>query len=855
MILAALFTRPVVRRPLRFLATVLGVAAGVASIVSTLASSRAAMASLTDGVTELAGSAVLEVTRPGGVDESELGRLAPLADDAWIAPVVEELALSPALGDSVRFFGIDPFVDARVREFGPKSDQPFEAPTSDGAPTANAFLELVEGRGAFVSAELARDLDVRVGGTFELDVSGRPLTLKVLATFPSPAGTAALDRLVVVDVALAQRATGGGKLDRIELAPRRGVALEDLRTRARSLTSTGCRVDEPRERAASNAGLVRSLEFNLTSVSGISLLVGSVLVATTLATSVVQRRRTIALLYALGASRGQVVRAILFEGLCLGLLGGAVGVVWGVWSARFMAEGMRATASTIVSGTEPAAIPFTWPHAALGVALGVVAALVSSVLPLLEGARTPPIQSLRGEAPEFQSSHGRRIALGVTAACLGAGLLFVRLPAWGGLPIPSLLGSLAILAALFATFGPAVDAIGRLSNVRWRLPVPLRLAGAGLSAGRRRAAWAAGAVGLAVALSMSIATMVISFRETLVDWTDQSLHTDLAVRPPHSKAGLPVGRLDPSIVPVVAATLPEALVDPYYTAPAFHQGQRVALAAVRFAVSERRGGTAMLDGSNGRDAIARARASGGVLVSEAGAHRFGWTEGQTITIEVAGREISRRISGIYCDYGDSQGLVMVDEAEFLTYFPTESPHFVDVYLPAGADPEPARQRLLARFGSDYRVEILNNRELRSSVLAVFDQTFAITRALQAASALVAVIAVLTVLFALVAERRADLAMLASLGASGGQVRLLVCFQSGLLGLLGAGGGVIAGLGIGYVLVRVVNLQSFGWTLNFVPPWGALATTTVFVAFACLVAGLIPARAAAAGRLREALREE
>ena len=76
-ILKTLFLRPVAHRPWRFLVTVIGVATGVAAVISTFAASRAAVASFAEGVEEVAGVARLELTRPGGLPESRARRSPP----------------------------------------------------------------------------------------------------------------------------------------------------------------------------------------------------------------------------------------------------------------------------------------------------------------------------------------------------------------------------------------------------------------------------------------------------------------------------------------------------------------------------------------------------------------------------------------------------------------------------------------------------------------------------------------------------------------------------------------------------------------------------------------------------------
>jgi putative ABC transport system permease protein len=210
---------------------------------------------------------------------------------------------------------------------------------------------------------------------------------------------------------------------------------------------------------------------------------------------------------------------------------------------------------------------------------------------------------------------------------------------------------------------------------------------------------------------------------------------------------------------------------------------------------------------------------------------------------------------VFFDYSHQRGMVVIDRNDFLHYYPDDGPQELALFLPPGADPAAARDRLLSALGGRFQVEALLNRELRAEVVAIFDRTFAITRALQAVAAAVAVLAVLTVLFALLGERSRDLALLRAVGGSRGQVAAVVASQAALLGLSGAAGGLATGLAIGLVLVKVVNLQSFGWTLRFLPPWSALAATALLVTVACLLAGLAPALAAARMHPGEALREQ
>ena len=243
------------------------------------------------------------------------------------------------------------------------------------------------------------------------------------------------------------------------------------------------------------------------------------------------------------------------------------------------------------------------------------------------------------------------------------------------------------------------------------------------------------------------------------------------------------------------------------------------------------------------------------IVNESFANKYKVSRGDILHLQVPGGEIEREVTGVFHDYSSQEGLVIIDRNDFLQRYPHVGPTGVSVYLPEGQEAEAARRQVRDLLGSTWTVEILLNRELRHQVLEVFDRTFAITTALQMVSTIVAVIAVLTVLFTLVDERRHDLALLRALGASPAQVVGVVIAQAGLLGLTGSSTGIAAGLFIGWILVNIVNLQSFGWTLQFLLPWGMIFSIAFWVVPDSLLSGFAPALSAFRLQPAEVLRDE
>jgi len=852
-VLAALFLRPLLRSPGRFLITILGVAVGVAAMVATVAASRAAVSSLEEGVVEIAGRSRLEITRPGGVPVELLAELRNFCYEARIVPVLEEIALLPELGDTVRILGLDLLVDRASRSLRAGTEE------QDGSGELPRDLRdrVLRGTAALVPEPLALRLGKKVGDEVEILVRSKSVRLPIADIPRWETAGQALDATIVVDIALAQELTfRTGRLDRIEIVPREGADVADLERRLRAAMPHGVVVSSPEERGDRTTRMVSALRFNLTALSGISLLVGAVLVATTLATSVVQRRMVIARLRSVGASSFQILAAVVVEAACVGLLGGVVGVLLGGTGARAALPAVRSSAAVVVPGAPLSKITVGPLLAASGVLCGLLVALAAAVVPAREALRTPPVQLLSGEAPSFLTRREILRSLLFSTLLGGLAALLVRLPAMGDLPVAALLGALALLFSLVFLATPLLEALGRVGGSlasRAGLLVA-RLAAASLLAGRRRAAWALGAVGMAVALAVSVATMVDSFRTTVVDWSEQSLRADLWVRPLVASTGVTVGGLSPDVVERTRGLFGTGAVDPFHRRGLVLEGRSIVLGAGAFDVVARRGGVPYLSGRDSREVLAEARRRGGAVVNEPFSRKFGLGRGDVVELPSPLGSIRREIVDVFYEYGDDQGMVVIDLEDYLSVYPDDGPKDLRVYLDADAGVEEARRRLREAL-TGYAVEVLDNRELKTEILAIFDRTFAITTALRTVSFLVAVIAVIAVLSALVQERRRDIAVLRALGASRWTLLGLSLLQATGIGALSSILGLGFGLLVGLILVFVVNLQSFGWSLRFLVPWDFLASSAAWVLGACLLAGIVPALRAMRVEIKEALEAE
>jgi putative ABC transport system permease protein len=160
----------------------------------------------------------------------------------------------------------------------------------------------------------------------------------------------------------------------------------------------------------------------------------------------------------------------------------------------------------------------------------------------------------------------------------------------------------------------------------------------------------------------------------------------------------------------------------------------------------------------------------------------------------------------------------------------------------------------ARLAS-YRVVVAPNRMLRQNAVTIFDRTFAITYALEGVAIAVAMLGAANSLLAMVLDRRRELGLLRYLGAAPAQLRRMILLEAGFLGIAANLLGMALGFVLSLVLIYVINKQSFGWTIQFHPPFALLAAASALVWLATVLAGIYPARAAARLNPIEVIHEE
>ena len=140
---------------------------------------------------------------------------------------------------------------------------------------------------------------------------------------------------------------------------------------------------------------------------------------------------------------------------------------------------------------------------------------------------------------------------------------------------------------------------------------------------------------------------------------------------------------------------------------------------------------------------------------------------------------------------------------------------------------------------DQKVIIRDNRTLRNDALEVFDRTFAITNALRFIATLVSIIGILSAVLLIVVERKKEFGILKALGIKAEDLWKLILTETGLMGLFAGLFAIPTGIVISLILVYIINLRSFGWTIHFSFNWVSIGQTLVIAIISAGIAGIYP----------------
>ncbi|MDT6922374.1 ABC transporter permease [Pseudomonas atacamensis] len=545
------------------------------------------------------------------------------------------------------------------------------------------------------------------------------------------------------------------------------------------------------------ARLTESFHLNLDALGFLSFLVGLFIVHAAIGLALEQRRGLLRTLRACGVSARMLIACLVVELGVLALIGGVFGVISGYWLASVLLPDVAASLRGLY-GAEVAGqlrlSPWWWFS---GIGLSLLGALLAGANSLLRAAHLPLLAVADPQAWHQQYSRWLRRQGWLATALLAIALVALI---WGdslssgfvlmaGLLLGAALALPVLLSALLnPLLGRSRSVLGQwfLADCRQQLPA-LSLALMALL--------------LALAANIGAGSMTAGFRQTFNDWLEQRLSAELYINPANPAQAREMHswlRQQPNVTAVlpnwqVSVTLQGWPADVYGIIDHSYYRQHWPL----------------LD-SSGSDPWGKLATDDAVMLSEQLARRLKVKPGEHLNIPTPNGTWSPRIVGIYADYGNPKGHVLINSEHLLRGWPQLTPNRFNLRIDPAQIPE-MLNALQARFALDDN-RIVDQARLKGWSVQVFERTFAATAALNSLTLAVAGVALFISLLTQSQSRLSQLAPLWALGVTRKQLMLLNLGQTWLLAVLTLLLALPLGIALAWCLDAVINVQSFGWRL-------------------------------------------
>ncbi|NGZ98725.1 MAG: hypothetical protein CV089_21865 [Nitrospira sp. WS110] len=851
--------------PLRTLLTIVGVSLGVSASVAVRTANIDVLRSFEQAVLTVAGPTTLEVAGDDtGLDEQVVTSVRRVSGVTSASPVIIQTAVrmhGNQPGQAIQVLGLDLLDELHTRGF--QLDQP---------ETENQLMRMVDPQALFLGEALANEWQLSVGDDIDLLVGTGRIQFRVVGILHGESDrSSSWERMALMDIAAAQIAFGlVGKVDRLDIVTETTLSVEAMAERIKTVLPPHVTVERPANRTSQVEQMLGAFRMNLTVLSWVGLLVGMFLIYNTMAFAVAQRRREIGIYRAIGMSQPRIAVLFLMEAALYGFIGGVLGSAAGIALAHELITLLSRTISDLyvpvgIGGSGPLRTGFLGGIVIEGILIGCVVSMIGAIGPSWDASRTMPVKALApGDYEASQQLRVGTLAFMGMVLLLGAGFLSWPGPI-GGVPLLGYAATLCLLAGLACLAPICVSGRHRRRYMGREHAVSGVMRGiavehAARNPGRNGVTVSAFMVGLAIMIGVLV--MVRSFRHTVEVWVTDTVLADLVVAPSMWLRGTEIGTVGRSLpaswLGILASDPDVAAVDSYRDVRIEVDGQRVAVVSRDLRLHAQWSRYLVRSGDSS-ESLNRAAEIGGLLVSEVLANRLGVEEGAMLEVITPSGVRRFPIVAVFYDYSTDGGKLLMDRALYQSLWHDDLVTVFPVYLRDGANLDGVKARMTALLSTSANGGlpplVISNVELRKEILEIFDRTFLLTYVLEAIAVVIAMLGIVNTLITSVLERRREFSTLRAIGGSSTQIRQLVLWEAAYLGGIGIVLGLIGGGLLSLLLIKVINRQSFGWTIQMIVPTGSLIQALLLAALATLVAGYFPARWAAQQPIVEGLREE
>jgi putative ABC transport system permease protein len=820
-----------------------GVALGVALMVTIRILNSAAAASLSTGLQSFGSNVDLAVADAVvGLPEDLATRLETIRGVQSALPVITGTVFTPTDGLPLTLLGLDlghPAVEKAYagifleRELGP-----------DGVHA------LSEANAALIPYELARARGGGIGSILRVDTPRGATDLKVVGLLKLGGfGRVVAESLVVTDLGVANGLLAkGGRVDRIDIVADGTEPRDQLIARLRDVVPSGATIGPAHEELGFRLQLAKAFLAITSGVSVFGLIVGFFLIYNVLSAAIIAEAPELARLRLQGATRRDLVGLLVMQAGWQALPGIAIGIGLGIIIARVaQLPFLQGLGSILQFRLPPDAGSVPYGGIALVAFLGLPAAMVASWLAVHRRVAASPLTVVTGSSAPAVSHAGAQSMQRASIALAIMASIFVtlelrgwRAEVWGMLAI-------SVVSALLVTTAAALV----LPAARMLRPILARLAGIsgeiasdGLANAWSRTAVTTAVLALGIGTTSCITTIFHSAEGLVLDVLRHGFQGDLVITSAFRDRGWLESPLAIDVAHAIARLDGVQSVETERLVQVAYEGHNVTVRGVEASQQARGSRWIFVDGDP--DAAADdMRGGDSVLVSRNFVAHFATRVGERIEIHGPVETRAFKVAGIVEDFVSPDGTIVLARAPFEAMWHDGLVNHIGIKLEPGRDIEGAIANIRKSLGDRYQVKIMRTDQFLAAARELIGQVFHFTRAVTAATLLIAVAALLQSIVSGALERRRVLSIIRAVGASRRHLRRAFILEGLSIALLGGGIGLAAGVLLSLLWIRVHLRCLLGWSLPIEWAWSSQIAlgvlTLVSGTFAAFVAGRSLAR--------------
>jgi putative ABC transport system permease protein len=846
MILWKFTVREVKNRPGRATLTLLSIVIGVAAVVAVTvgtATTHQAYQEMYEGV---AGRAALEVASESGgfFAEDVAARIKQIPGVKAAVPSIQRPSALWHGKNHLRMLvlGIDATQDEAVRDYD----------LQEGA----FFREKYD---ALLETGFAHGLGASVGDEVKLAVSrgglhGSIKKFKITGLL-SPRGAAGFNQGGVIFLPLRTAAalfSKPGNINSISIVLAEAADENAVAAEVAKLLPTGLSVRSPMARSQLAKETVQDAEKGLDFAYALMIVLAVFTIFNTFLMNVGERRRQLAVLRAIGATRRQIMRMLLLEGLAMGLAGTVLGSLVGLGGAYGLTQAMGQ-----VYGTTMPALRITPGPFIVAAFLGPGISLLAMFIPARIAGKISPLEGMRFIASETR----RRITLGYIVLSLIAFVVTGSLLAacvTGYLPLELTVYAGAVFTAAFVLLVPIV--LGALSWLAATALYPIlrvegRIAERQILRRRVRTTLTIGLLYIAVSTAISLGTTILDCVEDIRTWQAKTFMGDFIIR--SMTPDMATGMMPPmpeSLGHELRAIEGVANVDSLrFVDASMRMGQSAKQPVKVFVRDFTDQGSLPLALQDGDPAEVRKRlAAGEVVLGTVLANRTNTKLGDEITLDTDKGPQRLRVAGTATAYLEGGRLIYMEGQTARRLLGVEDVHTYIVNAASGAQAN-VKEKLKALCGES-GLMLQSFADLRRRIDNLMKGVVASLWGLLALGFIVGSFGIANTLTMNVLEQTRELALLRVVAMTRWQVRKTILAQAVIIGFIGLTLGVAGGI-IGSYVSNLCALPVLGHAVEL-----ALHPLLLAVCFATglvviIAAAWLPAERAARLHLLIALQYE